>query len=92
MLENTRQPYRPAVKATYLEKSQLGIFPLFDSLAVTTPVFSNYGRPEGVCHLLSSCILPSQIRVIPRYLNLVTSSRGVPLYVKVGTAGISFFV
>ena len=29
-------------------------------------------------------MLPSRVRVIPRYLNSVTSSRGVPSYVKVG--------
>ena len=35
------------------------------------------------------CILPSRVRVNPRYLKWVTSSRGVPSYVKVGIAEVS---
>jgi hypothetical protein len=31
-------------------------------------------------------MLPSRVREIPRYLNSVTNSRGVPSYVKVGIA------
>jgi len=34
-------------------------------------------------------ILPSRVRVNPRYLKRVTSSRGVPSYVKVGIAEVS---
>jgi hypothetical protein len=29
---------------------------VFDALAVTSSVHSGYGRPEVVCHLLSSCV------------------------------------
>jgi len=37
------------------------------------------------------CILPSRVRVNPRYLKWLTSSRGVPSYVKVGIAEWSIF-
>ena len=36
--------------------------------------------------LAAESMLPSRVRVIPRHLNSVTSSRGVPSYVKVGIA------
>jgi len=39
-----------------LEKPQHGMFSLFDTLAITNYANSgNNGRPEVVCHLLSSC-------------------------------------
>jgi len=38
------------------ENPQHGILSVFDALAVTSSVHSGYGRPEVVCHLLSSCV------------------------------------
>ena len=42
-----------------LETPQHGMFSVSDTLAVTSPIISGYGRFEVVCHLLSSCVLTS---------------------------------
>ena len=67
-----------------LEKSQHGIFFVFDTLIATSFVNPGYGKPELFAIFSAAvCMLPSRVRVIPRYLNSVTSSKGVPSYVKV---------
>ena len=37
-------------------KATVKHFSMFNTLAVTSSVYSGYGRPEVVCHLLSSCV------------------------------------
>jgi len=45
-----------------LETPQHGMFSVSDTLAVTSPIISGYGRFEVVCHLLSSCVHASITR------------------------------
>ena len=37
-------------------KATASILSVFDTFAITNSVNSGYGRPEVVCHLLSSCV------------------------------------
>jgi len=61
------------------------MFFLFDTLAVTNSVNSGNGRPEVVCHLLSSCEHASiTSKSDSKVFEFSTSSRGVLSYVKVG--------
>ena len=50
-----QRTYRPAVKAKTWKSHSISLF-LIDTLAVTSSVNSGCGRPEVVCHLLSSCV------------------------------------
>eukprot|EP00952_Eustigmatos_sp_NYUAD-ZCMA_P008304 34655-Eustigmatos_ZCMA.PRE.1 len=57
-----------------------------------SPIFITLAMaPQKVSAILPTavCILPLRVRVIPSYLNSVTSSRGVPMSRKVGTAEVS---
>jgi hypothetical protein len=53
--------------------------PILQTLAMT-------GLKLSAIFSAAVCVLPSRVRVIPRHLNSVTSSRGVPSFVKVGIA------
>ena len=63
------------------------MFSVLDTLAVTNSVtLAMADLKLSAIFLAAVSMLPSRVRVIPRYLNSVTSTRSVPLYVKVGIA------
>jgi len=84
-MARTWQPYRPAVKAKTWNSHSITFFLCL--IPLLSPVLLTLAMADLKLSAIFSAavfMLPSRVRVIPRYLNLVTSSRGVASYVKVG--------
>jgi len=82
--------HKPAVKAITWKSHSMAWFLCL--IPLLSPVLETLAlAPLKVSGILAIavCMFPLWVRVIPRYLNLVTSSSGIPLYWKLWVAEVS---